>query len=49
MFLAKPAIVPKKSPNKMNIPYSSTRKPTSAHRIKIKQRPAKKAAVPFNF
>lgn len=49
IFLAKPAIVPKKSPNKINIPYSSTRKPTKAQRIKMRNRPRKNAAVPLNF
>ena len=49
MFLAKPAIVPKKSPNKMNIPYSSTRKPTKAQRMRMRKRPMKNAAVPLSF
>jgi hypothetical protein len=47
IFRAKPAIVPRKSPNRMNMPYSSTRKPISGHRRRISARPAKKAAVPF--
>lgn len=49
MFLAKPAIVPKKSPNKITMPYSSTMNPTKAQRMRIKKRPRKKAAVPLNF
>lgn len=49
MFLAKPAIVPKKSPNRTNIPYNSTRKPTKAQRMRMRKRPRKKAAVPLNF
>lgn len=49
MFLANPAIVPKKSPNKTNIPYSSTMKPTKAHRMRMRKRPRKNAAVPLNF
>lgn len=48
-FLANPAIVPRKSPNRMKMPYSSTRNPTRAQRIKIRVRPAKKAAVPLSF
>lgn len=44
---AKPAIVPRKSPKRMKMPYSSTRKPISGHRSRISARPAKKAAVPF--
>lgn len=47
IFRAKPAMVPRKSPNRMNMPYSSTRKPISGHRRRINARPAKKAAVPF--
>jgi hypothetical protein len=49
IFLAKPAIVPRKSPNKINIPYSSTRKPTKAQRMRMRTSPPKKAAVPLNF
>lgn len=49
IFLAKPAIVPKKSPNKMKIPYNSTRNPIKGQRIRISNRPAKKAAVPLSF
>jgi hypothetical protein len=49
IFLANPAIVPRKSPNNINIPYSSTKKPTSAQRMRIRNRPPKKAAVPFSF
>lgn len=47
--LAKPAIVPKKSPNRITIPYASTKKPINVQRIKIIVRPAKKAAVPLAF
>jgi hypothetical protein len=48
-FLANPIMVPRKSPNNMNIPYNSTRKPKKVHRIKIMKRPTKKAAVPLSF
>jgi hypothetical protein len=47
IFLAKLAMVPRKSPNKTMIPYSSTRKPINGHRIRISVRPPKKAAVPL--
>lgn len=49
IFLANPSIVPKKSPNKIMIPYSSTKKPTNAQRIRMRNRPRKKAAVPLSF
>lgn len=42
-------MVAKKSPNKTKMPYSSTRKPVSGHRTKIKTIPAANAAVPFHF
>ena len=42
-------IVAKKSPNKTNIPYNSTRNPVNGHLKKIKIIPAANAAVPFNF
>lgn len=48
-FLAKAAIVPRKSPNKTMIPYNSTRKPINGHRSRIRASPPKKAAVPFTF
>lgn len=48
-FLPNPAIVPKKSPNNIKIPYNSTKNPTNAHFIRIKISPAKKAAVPLSF
>ena len=47
--LAKPAIVPRKSPNSTTIPYSSTTNPISGHRSRISASPAKKAAVPLSF
>ena len=46
---AKPAIVPRKSPNRTTIPYASTTKPTKVHFIRMRIRPRKKAAVPFAF
>ena len=49
MFLAKPAIVPRKSPNKMNMPYNSTRNPVNGHLIRMSASPAKKAPVPLSF
>jgi len=49
MFLANPAIDPRKSPNRMKIPYNSTKKPINAQRMRIRKRPMKNAAVPFNF
>ena len=49
IFLAKPAIVPKKSPNRINIPYNSTKKPVSGHRRRMRTRPPKNAAVPLSF
>lgn len=48
-FRANPAIVPRKSPNRMTMPYSSTQNPTSGHRSRISASPAKKAAVPLSF
>ncbi|RDL31445.1 uncharacterized protein BP5553_09654 [Venustampulla echinocandica] len=48
-FLANPAIVPKKSPNSIKIPYSSTRNPINGQRSRINKSPAKKAAVPLSF
>ncbi len=48
-FLAKPAIVPRKSPKRITIPYSSTKKPTKAQRMRMRKRPRKKAAVPLSF
>jgi hypothetical protein len=49
MFLAKPPMVPKKSPNRMKIPYSSITKPKNGHRSKIKLIPTTKAAVPLSL
>ena len=49
MLLAKPPIVAKKSPKSTNIPYSSTKKPTSGHRSNMSIMPTANAAVPFNF
>src|SRR3569833_25689 len=49
MFLAKPAKVPRKSPNRTMMPYSSTAKPIRGHLNRIRASPAKKAAVPFAF
>lgn len=46
---AKAAMVPKKSPNRTMMPYSSTQKPMRGHRNKISSRPPKKAAVPLAF
>lgn len=48
-FLANAAIVPRKSPKRTMIPYSSTRKPINGQRSKIRASPPKKAAVPFIF
>jgi hypothetical protein len=48
-FRANPAIVPRKSPNKTIMPYSSTRNPMSGHRSRISASPPKKAAVPLAF
>lgn len=49
MFLAKPAIVPRKSPNKTNMPYNSTRNPVNGHLMRISASPAKNAPVPLSF
>ena len=46
---ANPAIVAKKSPNRTKMPYSSTQKPISGHRSRIRTIPAAKAAVPLSF
>jgi hypothetical protein len=48
-FLAKPPIVPRKSPNRMKIPYSSTKKPTSGQRKRMSRIPQVNAAVPLSF
>lgn len=48
-LLAKAAMVPKKSPNSTMMPYSSTQKPISGHRSRMRASPAKNAAVPFAF
>jgi hypothetical protein len=42
-------MVPRKSPNKIKIPYNSTAKPMNAQRINIRQSPAKNDAVPLSF
>lgn len=47
IFLAKPAMVPRKSPKRTMMPYSSTQKPMSGHLNKMSARPPKKAAVPL--
>jgi hypothetical protein len=49
MFLAKPAMVPKKSPKRTKIPHNSRQKPISVHRKNMRRMPAKKAAVPLAF
>ena len=49
IFLANPAIVPRKSPNRINIPYNSTKKPINAHLMRMRNRPMKNAAVPLSF
>ncbi len=46
---AKPAMVPRKSPNSTTMPYASTRKPMKVHRRRMRARPTKKAAVPLAF
>ena len=46
---ANPAIVEKKSPKSINIPYSSTRKPTTGQRRSISTIPDANAVVPFSF
>lgn len=46
-LLAKPAIVPKKSPNRTMMPYSSMQNPISGHFIRMSASPPKNAAVPF--
>lgn len=40
-------MVPRKSPNRTMMPYSSTRKPINGHRIRMSARPPKNAAVPL--
>lgn len=49
IFLAKPAIVPRKSPNKIKMPYNSTKNPINGHLMRISVSPAKKAPVPLSF
>lgn len=49
MLPAKLPMVAKKSPNKMKIPYSSTRKPINGHRNSMRTTPPVKAAVPLSF
>lgn len=46
---AKLPIVPRKSPNRIKIPYNSMQNPISGHRNKISSRPRKNAAVPLAF
>ena len=41
--------MPRKSPNRMKMPYNSTRNPISGQRKRMSVRPAKKAAVPLAF
>ena len=49
IFPANPAIVPRKSPNRITIPYNSTTNPISAHRKRMRRIPAAKASVPLSF
>ena len=49
MFPANDAIVDRKSPNKTNMPYNSTTKPTKAHLNRISIMPVANAAVPLSF
>lgn len=42
-------MVPRKSPKRITMPYASTRNPMKVHRMRMRSRPAKKAAVPFAF
>jgi len=49
IFPKKPAMVARKSPKSIKIPYNSTRKPRKVQRQRIMRRPTKKAAVPFSF
>lgn len=49
MFPAKLPMVAKKSPNRMKIPYNSTRKPINGQRRSIRITPLVNAAVPFSF
>ena len=42
-------MVTRKSPNRMNSPYSSIRNPVSGQRRRIRMMPAAKAAVPLSF
>lgn len=46
---AKAAMVPRKSPKRTAMPYSSMQKPMSVHRRRMRTRPPKKAAVPRAF
>lgn len=46
---AKEAIVPRKSPKRTKMPYSSTQNPTSGQRSRISASPPKKAADPCSF
>ena len=42
-------MVIKKSPKRINSPYSSIRKPVSVQRKRIRKMPQRKAAVPWSF
>lgn len=48
-FPKNPATVAKKSPNKIMIPYNSTKNPTRGQRNRIKRIPIVKANVPRSF
>lgn len=49
VFLANARIVPRKSPNRIMMPYSSTQKPIRGHFKRMSVSPPKKAAVPLSF
>lgn len=49
MFPANWPIVVRKSPKRMNRPYSSIRKPVSGQRKRMRRIPKTKAAVPLSF
>lgn len=49
MLLANPAIVPRKSPKRMKMPYNSIKNPTSGQRKRMSATPPKNAAVPLSF
>lgn len=49
IFPANCPMVTRKSPNRMNSPYSSIRNPVNGHRHRIRMIPAANAAVPRSF